>query len=46
MDKETNKPKAGLWDKLPTEDIERKPKITFEVNITQKVALMKHLKHM
>lgn len=40
MDKEPNKPKAGLWDKLPTEDVERKPKISFDVNITQKVVFM------
>jgi hypothetical protein len=40
MEKETNKPKAGLWAKLPTENVERKPKITFDVNITQKVVFM------
>lgn len=40
MEKDTNKPKAGLWGKLPTEDVERKPKVTFEVNITQKVVFM------
>lgn len=39
-EKETNKPKAGLWDKLPTEDVEKKPKVTFEVNITQKVVFL------
>jgi len=40
MEKETNKPQAGLWEKLPTEDIERKPKVVFDVNITQKVVFI------
>jgi len=40
MEKETNKPRAGLWAALPTEDVERKPKILFDVNITQRVAFM------
>lgn len=41
MDKEkTNKPQVGLWDKLPTEDIERKPKVVFDVNITQRVVFI------
>lgn len=41
MEKEnTNKPEAGTWDKLPTEDIELRPKVTFEVNITQKVSFV------
>jgi len=40
MDKETNKPRKGLWDSLPTDDIERKPKIDFEVNITKKIVFV------
>ena len=40
MEKETNKPKKGSWDNLPTTDIERKPKIEFDVNITQKVVFI------
>lgn len=35
MDKEepTNQTQLGTWDKLPTEEIERKPKVTFDINI-------------
>lgn len=31
-DKSTQAP-LGTWDRLPTEEIERKPKVTFDVNI-------------
>jgi len=41
MEKEiTKKPSKGTWDDLPTEEIERNPKVAFEVNITQRVAFM------
>jgi hypothetical protein len=40
MEKSANKPQKGLWDSLPTEDIEKKPKVIFEVNITQKVTFV------
>ena len=29
----TAQPSLGTWDKLPTEETERKPKVNFEVNI-------------
>lgn len=29
----TTQPTIGTWDKLPTEEVERKPKVTFDVNI-------------
>ena len=29
----TTQQSLGTWDKLPTENLERKPKVTFEVNI-------------
>lgn len=32
-DKKTIQPGAGTWEKLPTEELERKPKVSFEVNI-------------
>jgi hypothetical protein len=32
-DKKTIQPSAGTWEKLPTEEIERKPKVSFDVNI-------------
>lgn len=40
MDKETNKPQKGLWDSLPTEDIEKKPKVQFDVNKTKRVVFL------
>ena len=41
MEKEqTNKPTAGTWANLPTEDVERSPKVQFEVNLTQKVVFI------
>jgi hypothetical protein len=41
MEKEqTNKPSVGTWANLPTEDVERNPKVIFDVNITQKVVFM------
>jgi hypothetical protein len=33
----TTQPTLGTWGKLPTEDIERKPKVVFDVNIPIKV---------
>ena len=33
----TNQPLIGTWDKLPTEETERKPKVNFDVNIPIKV---------
>jgi len=40
MENNTNKPKTGAWEKMTTVDAERKPKIAFEVNITQKVVFI------
>jgi hypothetical protein len=38
MDKTTTtQPTLGTWDKLPAEEIERKPKVVFDVNIPVKV---------
>jgi hypothetical protein len=38
MDKITTiQPMAGTWEKLPTENLERKPKVTFDINIPIKV---------
>ena len=31
----TNQPTVGTWDKLPTEETERKPKVTFDINVTK-----------
>lgn len=43
MDKEnTNKPVSGTWNKLTTENVEQKPKVTFDVNITQRVVFLKN----
>ena len=39
-EEKTNKPQKGLWETLPTEDVEKKPKVTFDVNITQKVVFI------
>jgi len=38
--KSTNKPTKGTWDKMTAEDIERNPKVVFDVNITQKVVFI------
>jgi hypothetical protein len=44
MDKDkTIQPQTGTWDKLPTELIERKPKITFEVNIPVEVVFLEDI---
>ena len=41
MEKEkTNNPTLGTWDKLPTEECERKPKIDFDVNKSQEVIFL------
>ena len=38
MDKDkTTQAPLGTWDKLPTETIERKPKVSFDVNIPVEV---------
>lgn len=34
---EQQKISIGTWDKLSTEVLDKKPKVTFEVNITQRV---------
>lgn len=31
---------AGAWDKLPTENLERKPKVSFEINIPVEVKFL------
>jgi len=36
----TTQPTIGTWGKLPTEETERKPKITFEVNIPVDVEML------
>lgn len=40
MDKDYNKPRKGLWESLPTEDVEKKPKVQFEVNIAKKIVFL------
>jgi len=40
MENETNKPLTGTWEKMTTEDVEKRPKINFEVNITQRVVFV------
>jgi hypothetical protein len=41
MDKTTTvQPTLGTWAKLPTEEIERKPKVIFDVNIPVKVKFL------
>jgi len=41
MDKDkTTQPTLGTWDKLPTELVERKPKLTFDVNIPVEVVFL------
>lgn len=32
-----NQPQIGTWDKLPTEDTDRKPRITFDVDVSVSV---------
>ena len=36
----TTQPSLGTWDKLPTEEVERKPKVSFDVNIPVKVEFL------
>lgn len=36
----TTQPQLGTWEKLPTENLERKPKVTFEVNIPIEVKFL------
>lgn len=36
----TTQPTLGTWDKLPTENLERKPKVAFEVNIPVEVKFL------
>lgn len=33
----TTQPTLGTWDKLPTEETERKPKVVFDINLPVKV---------
>ena len=33
----TIQPSIGTWDKLSTEEVDRKPKVSFEVNISVEV---------
>lgn len=33
-------PQLGAWDRLPTEESDRKPKVTFEINIPVKVKFL------
>lgn len=43
MDKTTTvQPTLGTWGKLPTEEIERKPKVSFDVNIPVKVKFLEN----
>jgi len=37
---ETAQPTLGTWDKLPTEETERKPKVVFDINIPVKVKFL------
>jgi len=36
----TTQPPLGTWDKLPTESVERKPKLSFDVNIPIEVVFL------
>jgi len=36
----TAQPTLGTWDRLPTEETERKPKVTFEINIPMTVKFL------
>lgn len=41
MDKEsTNQPTVGTWDKLSTEETERKPKVIFDINVTKDLTFL------
>lgn len=40
MENNTVKPKAGTWANMTSEEVEKKQKINFDVNITQRVAFM------
>ena len=40
MENNTTKPKIGTWANMTSEVVEKKAKISFEVNITQRVAFM------
>jgi len=42
MDKQENQMPLGIWGKLPTEQIEKKPKITFDVNIPIEVIFLEN----
>lgn len=37
---QTTQPTMGTWDRLPTEQAERKPKVEFDINITKKVVFL------
>lgn len=36
----TTQPSLGTWDKLPTQEVERKPKVAFDVNIPVEVTFV------
>lgn len=36
----TTQPTLGTWDKLPTEETERKPKVNFDINIPVKLEFL------
>ncbi|MFA6201179.1 MAG: hypothetical protein WC679_12325 [Bacteroidales bacterium] len=40
MEKNENQMPLGIWDKLPTEEVIKKPKINFEVNIPVEVIFL------
>ena len=40
MENNTTKPKTGTWANMTSEVVEKKAKINFDVNITQRVAFM------
>lgn len=37
VETKTTQPQAGAWDKLSTEQVERHPKVMFDINIPQTV---------
>ena len=41
-EEKTTQPTLGTWDKLPTEETERKPKVSFDVNIPVEVVFLEN----
>lgn len=41
MEKQTNKPTAGAWERLTMNQEDRLPKISFEINIPQTITFLK-----